>query len=162
MNKKFLLVMIAAVLAVTSACGGESVLSTPDPSDIGQPEVNTISTIEVINTAISIDGSAHRALLQFFDHLHTGRYQEAVNLYGGSYQVMIEQNPTIDPTDHVALVKNACTTNGFQCLQLKVAGIEYKPSPNEYLFTVQFLSEWPITDRSMTWWKLTDLLCSGE
>ena len=139
MNKKFLLVMIVAVLAVTSACGTEPVLPTPiSLTDIGQPEVNTISTIEVINTAISIDGSAHSALLQFFDHLHTGRYQEAVNLYGGSYQVMIDQNPTIDPADNVALMKSACTTNGFQCLQLKVAGIEYKPSPNEYLFTVQF------------------------
>jgi len=139
MNKNILLVMIVAVLAVTSACGAEPVSPTPNSlTDIGQPEVNTISTIAVINTAISKDGSAHNALMQFFDYLHTGRYKDAVNLYGGSYQVMIDQNPTIDPADNVALMKSACTTNGFQCLQLKVAGIEYKPSPNEYLFTVQF------------------------
>jgi len=142
MKKKIRFVMIAAVLAVTSACGAEPVRPTPNPlTDIGQPEVNTISTIEVINTAISIDGSAYSALLQFFDHLHTGHYQEAVNLYGGSYQLIIDQNPTIDPADNVALMKSACTTNGFQCLQLKVAGIEYKTSPNEYLFTVQFQND---------------------
>ena len=142
MNKNILIVMIVAVLAVTSACGAEPVPPTPNPlTGISQPAVNTISTIVVINTAISIDGSARSALMQFFDHLHTGRYQEAVNLYGGSYQVMIDQNPTINPADHVALMKSACTTNGFQCLQLKVAGIDGKPSPNEYLFTVQFQND---------------------
>lgn len=131
--------MIVAVLAVTSACGTEPVPPPLDPlTDSDQPNISVVSTIEIINTTAANDGSALNALSQFFDHLHVGRYEEAVKLYGGSYQVMIDQNPTIDPADLVALIKNACTVNGFQCLQLKIAGIEYKPSPNEYLFTVQF------------------------
>ena len=142
MKNNIVLVMIVAVLAVTSACGAEPVPPPLDPlTDSGQPNISEISTLEKISTAAAIDGSAYNTLSQFFDHLHAGRYEEAVKLYGGSYQVMIEQNPTIDPSDYVALIRNACTVNGFQCLQLKVAGIEYKPSPNEYLFTVQFQNE---------------------
>jgi hypothetical protein len=142
MKMNILLVIILAVLAITSACGTEPIPPTLVPlTDINQPEINTISTVEVINTAISNDGSAHSALLQFFDQLHIGRYEEAVNLYEGSYQVMVDQNPAIDPADHVELMKSACTINGFQCLQIKIAGIEYKPSPNEYLFTVQFQND---------------------
>ena len=139
MKNNIVLVMIVAVLAVTSACGAEPIPpSTYSLTNGDQPEINTISTIEVISTAVANDGSANITLVQFFDHLHAGRYDEAVKLYGGSYQVLIDKNPTIDPADPVELMKSACTTNGFQCLQLKVAGIEYKPSPNEYLFTAQF------------------------
>jgi hypothetical protein len=45
-------------------------------------------------------------------------YQQAADLYGGSYQALIDLNPGIDPNDHVALLRNACEVNGFQCLRL--------------------------------------------
>ena len=136
MKKNILLVMIVVGLALTSACGIEPVSPSVSPLiDSKQPEIYTNST------AATNDSTAISVVMQFFDYLHTGRYEEAVKLYGGTYQLMIDQNPAIDPADHVALMKNACTVNGFQCLQLKVAGIEYKPSPNEYLFTVQFQND---------------------
>jgi len=133
--------MIAVGLAMTS-CGTAPAPPPLDPlTDGNQPEINTMSTVTVINTAALNDGSAHDFLVQFFDYLHAGRYEDAVKLYDGSYQMMIDQNPTIDPADHVALIKNACTVNGFRCLQIKIAGIDEKPSPNEYLFTVQFQND---------------------
>ena len=141
MKKFFLIVMIAAGFAFTSACG-KAPVSHPEPLvNRDQPEINLTATTEVIVNAVANDGSAQNAIYLFFDNLHTGHYEDAVKLYGGSYQVMIDQNPAIDPADHVELMKSACTVNGFQCLQLKVAGIEYKPSPNEYLFTVQFQND---------------------
>ena len=140
MMKYILSIIITAGLVAISACSVEPALP-PHGFSTRQPEINMTSTIEVIITAAANDGSARSAILQFFDHLHAGRYEEAVNLYGGSYQMMIDQNPALDPADHVALMKNACTTNGFQCLNLKVAGIDGKTSPNEYFFTVQFQND---------------------
>lgn len=138
MSKKILIVI---GLIVLSGCGVYSTQSSSSPSSDIQPEVQIIPTADAIRTAMTDDNLAYTILLQFFDHLHTGRFQEAVTLYGGDYQLLIDQNPEIDPADHIALLKNACTFNGFQCLQIKLAGIDWKNSPNEYVFTVQFQNE---------------------
>jgi hypothetical protein len=45
-------------------------------------------------------------------------YPQAVDLYDGSYQALIDLNPGIDPNDPAALLRNACEVNGFQCLRL--------------------------------------------
>jgi hypothetical protein len=45
-------------------------------------------------------------------------YEQAADLYGGSYETLIEVNPELDPNDHAALLRNACEVNGFQCLRL--------------------------------------------
>lgn len=139
MSKKILIVI---GLVVLSACGVYSAQSSssPSPDDV-QPEVQIIPTVGVIRTAMIDDELAYTILLQFFDHLHAGRYEDAVTLYEGDYQLLIDQNPEIDPADHIALLKNACTFNGFRCLKIKLAGIDWKNSPNEYVFTVQFQNE---------------------
>lgn len=46
-------------------------------------------------------------------------YQRAADLYGGSYETLIEMNPDIDPNDHASLLRRACEVNGFQCLRLR-------------------------------------------
>jgi hypothetical protein len=48
----------------------------------------------------------------------TFTYERAADLYGGSYQTLIEMNPEIDPNDREALLSKACEANGFQCLRL--------------------------------------------
>ena len=109
----------------------------PSPTNV-QVEINATATITTINASVSDDQAARLALTEFFDYLHTGRYEEAMVLYGGTYQTMIDQNPAIDPQDQIALLRNACTINGFQCLQIKIAGIDRKPSTTEFVFVVQF------------------------
>jgi len=142
MKRLVLKVMIGVMLIVISACGKEPAPTPPDQLGSGdQPETHPNPTAGTINTAIENDGSAHNILLQFFDHLHVGRYEEAVNLYGGDYQLLVDQNPETDSDDHAALMKNACMYNGYQCLKVKLAGIERKPSPDEYVFGVQFQNE---------------------
>ena len=142
MKRHLLKVIIGMILLAISACGKEPVPTPPDQlGDSDQSVTLPNPTAGAINTAASNDGSAHDVLVQFFDHLHAGRYEEAVSLYGGDYQLMIDQNPEIDPADHAALMKNACMYNGYQCLNIKLAGIEYKPSPDEYVFGVQFQNE---------------------
>jgi hypothetical protein len=84
---------------------------------------------------------AIRALTDFFSHLHAGKYEQAVALYGGTYDVMIDHNPEIDPDDHVALFRNACTINGAQCLETGGVVLEEQSAPTEFRFTVQFKND---------------------
>jgi hypothetical protein len=82
---------------------------------------------------------AQYVLLDFLRNLHNGKYDEAARLYNGSYQTMIDHNPNIDPNDHTALLRKACTLNGMQCLQAKIVGLEESVSNEKYVFIVEFL-----------------------
>jgi len=82
--------------------------------------------------------SARQALIAFFSNLHEGDYESASALYGGGYEGMQAHNPSIDPDDHAALFRNACTTNGAQCLEVRQATFSAQPSAAEVQFIVEF------------------------
>jgi hypothetical protein len=84
---------------------------------------------------------AVQALTAYFSHLHAGEYGQAAGLYGGTYDVMIDHNPEIDPDDHAALFRNACTINGAQCLEIKSVVLDEQPSSAEFRFAVQFKND---------------------
>lgn len=81
---------------------------------------------------------AARALVRFFEDLHSGRYAEATELFGGSYEVLIDHNPLVEPSDQAALWRNACTINGAQCMRVRTATLQGSPSGSEFVFLVQF------------------------
>ena len=83
-------------------------------------------------------GQANQALMAFFEALHTGRYAEAAEFYGGSYEVPIDHNPGVDPNDRAALWEMACTINGAACLPVRRAVLVSQPAPDEYRFLVTF------------------------
>jgi len=84
---------------------------------------------------------ALQSLVDFFEHLRAGRYEAASQLYGGSYEVLIDHNPTLDPQDHVALLRNACTSNGFQCPRVRSARLQADVSSGaEFRFVVEFFT----------------------
>lgn len=85
--------------------------------------------------------AARKALIDFFSYLHAGEYELAADLYRGSYRVMQDQNPGIDPEDHAALFQNACTINGAQCLEIRNATLIDQPSPAEFVFAVEFMND---------------------
>jgi hypothetical protein len=85
--------------------------------------------------------SAQRTLVAFLENLHAGRYEEAARLYGGSYEIMIDHNPNLDPIDHIGLLRNACTINGAECLELKSFALKNDPASNEFDFKVEFMNE---------------------
>ena len=93
--------------------------------------------------SLTDEEAARAALITFFDHLQAGNYAAAVDLYGGSYEIMVSHNPTLDPSDLAALWRAACTENGAQCL--RVAGAHLQKGPQapegEYEFLVVFLQE---------------------
>lgn len=86
------------------------------------------------------DQLAQAALGAFLEHLQAGRYDEAVPLYGGSYETMIYHNPSVEPSDHAALLRNACTVNGVQCLAVREARLE-AVGEGEWVFAVSFEQE---------------------
>jgi hypothetical protein len=96
---------------------------------------STISHIEVGYPDIE---SSRQALLSFFSYLHGGEYKLASDLSGGSYDVMRNHNPEIDPDDVETLLKNACTVNGAQCLEIRQVELLDLPSLSEIRFSVEF------------------------
>jgi len=84
---------------------------------------------------------ARTTLIDFLQSLHDGEYDQAVQLYGGAYDVMRDHNSSINPDDLPALLESACTINGALCLQVKDATLEKKVSDDEFYFKVEFLNE---------------------
>jgi hypothetical protein len=82
---------------------------------------------------------AQNALVRYFEALHDGRYAEASQLYGGSYETLTNNNPDLDPDDYAALWQNACQVNGFQCLEVSNVFL-LRRLPDEYHFRVTFMN----------------------
>jgi len=87
---------------------------------------------------------SEETLVAFFDRLHTGQYAEAAELYGGSYETLVEWNPALDPEDHAALLENGCSVNGLQCLYPMSVTLQISSSE-----TYQFLVEFQEADGSL-------------
>lgn len=82
--------------------------------------------------------SARVALVAYLSALTAGNYPEVVNLYGGSYDILRDNNPTLNPTDYPALFKAGCTFNGFVCnLVVKNFVKDSQLSPTDFRFTVE-------------------------
>jgi hypothetical protein len=85
--------------------------------------------------------AAQQAVIDFFALLHEERYQEATELYGGTYDELIYMNPGQDPSDHAALLRNGCTMNGLQCLEVLGTTPTQAGSGTRFVFDVQFKNE---------------------
>ena len=81
---------------------------------------------------------ALKTLLDFFDLLHAGEYEQASHLYGGSYETLMYLNPSIYPKDKEAYFKNGCEINGLQCLRVSEAVLQEPVLPHEFRFIVEF------------------------
>jgi len=54
--------------------------------------------------------AAADALVAFLEAMRDGDYAAAEALYGGSYEVLTDWNPTLDPSDEVGLLEATCTS----------------------------------------------------
>lgn len=85
--------------------------------------------------------TAKKVLLLYFDLLHDGRYEEAMQFHGSGYRSLQGWNPNVRKTDYAKLLENGCTKNGLHCLKVSSV-IEEKTISSgvsaEYLFKVQF------------------------
>ena len=97
-----------------------------------------INTPQLRPTSLpSTADEAHDVLMDFFMLLNTGKYAEADSLYGGTYEGLQDNNPSVDASDHVKLLANACEINGHQCLTVRTASFK-ELQGDTYIFQVEF------------------------
>ena len=118
------LLLLLTTLILLSACAGKP----SDPND----------TIPILN---SDQLEAQQALVDFFQLLHDGKYQEASELYSGSYEWLISSNPDLAPTDLAGLLERGCTQNGLMCLEALSAENLLTASSSKTIFQVEFKLE---------------------
>jgi len=81
---------------------------------------------------------AQQALEDFFDALVNGQYEQAVSLFGGSYETLVEMNPEIPADNFPILWQAACQINGYLCLPIRIITFNETTSGGVYLFSVEF------------------------
>ncbi len=127
-SKKYIFVGIGLVAFLTIGYLIFTNLFTYDqqtPINTGNPETSLILSPSPIYTqqeSLTDEDLGLHVLVDYLNYLYQGDYEKAAQLYGGTYETMVNQNPDIDPADHIALLKNACTINGMQCLKIYSAG----------------------------------------
>lgn len=123
---------------VATGCGATPSGDNPTATAI----VSTAApTAQPSTTAAEDLEQARSALVSFFSALHGGRYTEASMLFGGSYENLTGYNPMVPVDDQAHLLQNACTANGFQCLEIQNIVAARAVSPTEFAFVVEFQNE---------------------
>jgi hypothetical protein len=85
--------------------------------------------------------NAGKVLSNYFTALISEQYSTAVALYGGSYEVLQNNNPALERTDYPALFEAGCTLNGYVCnLEIKNIVQEAQLSETDFRFTVEMES----------------------
>lgn len=112
------------------------------PGEFEQTRLTTLADqiiTQVQTTPNPDDLSAARAvLISYFSALLTKNYNQVVTLYGGSYQELANNNPSISPTNYTSLFQAGCTLNGFVCnLMVRNFVREVQLSATDFRFTVE-------------------------
>jgi hypothetical protein len=84
---------------------------------------------------------AEAALREYFAAGAAGDYARMAELYGGSYEVLQDINPGMDPDDHPALLEQYCRQNGGVCLPVESATGSGETTGGTFAFRVRFLTE---------------------
>jgi len=107
-----------------------------------QTRLTTLSEeiITQVQTTPNADdlSAARSVLISYFSALATKNYNQVVTLYGGSYQELANNNPSISPTNYPAMFQAGCTLNGFVCnLMVRNFVREVQLSTTDFRFTVE-------------------------
>ncbi len=92
---------------------------TGEASDYEQGQIMDLAGELVLQAQTPPDpqaqAAAELALNSYLAALSAADYAAAAELYGGSYDLLIDNNPSRDPADHASLFEGACTINGHMC-----------------------------------------------
>ncbi len=105
----------------------------PSPDDTG---MQTPTDDAIISNDTNIE-AAREALMDYFVALEDGRYQDALEYYGGSFERLQYWFPLIDPDDHLALFAEGCGL--LHCRTIRQVVSEEQLAPTEYRFVVEFV-----------------------
>jgi hypothetical protein len=96
------------------------------------------STIQEQVGESSLESQAMSTLEDFYALLNHEQYGRASERYGGSYEILLGYNPSIDEEDKVGLLQAACKLNGFMCLDILSAELIEVHDQSEFVYEVQF------------------------
>lgn len=125
--KRFLSIVLLMFL-VTPGC---STLPAAPPATASVPQTTLPTSLP------STAGEARDVLVNFLTLLHTGKYGEAVPLFGGDYEQLQVFSTEIDSSDHLALWAWACDNQLLQCLEVRSATFK-ELRGDSYIFQVEF------------------------
>jgi len=97
-------------------------------------------TATVADSAGTERDTAQSALQSYFSLLSDHRFEEAASYYGGSYEALTHDKSESN-YDHAALLKDACTRNGYQCLPIRSIKAARQIDSNTFEFSVEFTSQ---------------------
>jgi hypothetical protein len=98
------------------------------------------STTRIRQTDADIE-SARQSLLSFFSLLHERQFDQAINYYGGDYDDLRYLNPDIPPSYRDTLLHQACTVNGYMCMNVKSILKEEQLDAETFRFTIEFQND---------------------
>jgi len=133
--KKFKLIFLLSILLLSS-CSVAQI--APVRQDGVAVPVEESPQNEEVNQPAELGSAALAALTEFYHSLNQGRYDRAVELYGGSYEELTYFNPTIDPSDMAELLRAACEMNGFMCLSILSSELVQADNQQEIFFELEF------------------------
>lgn len=132
MSKKTIYVLFCIFLMY--GCNADNV---PINTETSSTPIN-IETNEDQNEMPDAKEAAEATLYAFHDLLNAGDYEQAVSLFGGSYEMLEDYNPNIEPLDKVGLLEAGCQFNGLVCLQVFNAGFVRVIDQHEFVYEVTF------------------------
>ncbi|MGM0712061.1 hypothetical protein [Brevibacillus parabrevis] len=77
-------------------------------------------------------------LNQYFDALSKQDYNTMVKLYGGDYESLIGNNPSVAKDDYAKLLENYCTINGGNIVKIDTIIEKTKISDAKYIYKLSF------------------------
>lgn len=86
----------------------------------------------------ALENQARMALTNFHTYLSQERYDQAVDLFGGSYDVLLGYNPTLSEEDKEDLLQAACEFNGFMCFDLLSAELIDVEDNGDFTYEVKY------------------------
>ena len=118
----------AALVFALAACAG------PPPAASPPAAAPPAAPVPAPSPAVS----AADTVIAFFAALHDGRFEDAIELFGGSYEVPQGMNPDLGPDRRAALFERYCTRNGGVCLPVERIVASKAEADGAERFTVRF------------------------
>ena len=129
-GQEHLIILLLSLVVLVVRCAPVPTTLTSKPPTVtpGSPTPNDLER-------------AREALTSYFSLLHAGRYSEAIQYYGGTYDILRDWNPDVDKDDYATLFKRGCTDNGLRCLRINAIVRQEEVPPTEFRFMVEFMND---------------------
>src|SRR5512134_270633 len=96
-----------------------------------------LALIAACSSALQDSETGRQALMGFFTALYEERYDQAAQMYVGTYDDLVYMNPRFDPNDHAALWKQGCQVNGMHCYPV-LSAVFKEQTGDTFVYTVEF------------------------